>query len=566
MPPLEASKENISAPAAAPALELESESNAGFGTAFLEAIRQPVNGIRQIAGQDIDPAKSDGSFSSMAGNVTANSLLFIGGSLAARRIPVIGTAFGGKLASITAGGAIGFLTPVAEGQGMNERLANAGVGAAAMGLMEFGPSVLSRAPLASKYLAENSIKNGMIKAGIANGAAGLLNTDARSLINEGHLASWDQRALGVGSWALMGAAFYGAGQKYGQYKENQASAKAWLANEPWQFKNVQDINTASLKPNQLLQAPGNYRVKFNSQGHEREFVLYVSEGAAKSSPGSAPVVTFLHGLNPKGQGEKIIRELEYNRFADRDGGIVAYLQGKNGLKGRTTGDAQSWNEPNFGFTKHDPSYGDTVAFDDMMRIIRQRVPAANTDRIAVSGFSLGGKEANIIAAERPDVRAVATLHGTTTPPDLARMAASSELRPVNYYAHLGTNDKVLPREGGAGIFTAALDGAKLSRPAQQAEFWGELTGGQAVNSYAQNYTRRSWISPDRSVRVVEDTVRNGTHALDGAQQKHNLIQFLMGAPKPANYYDARANSWNFMVRALRKADETASSDKLVVSA
>jgi len=266
-------------------------------------------------------------------------------------------------------------------------------------------------------------------------------------------------------------------------------------------------------------------------------------------------------MTPKGTGTKIIRELSYNRFADEDGAIVAYLQARDGRRGPLTGNVQNWNDRKFNWTKEDPSYSDQVAFADMLRIIHQHVPDTNPNHIAVTAFSSGGKFGNRLAAVRDDVDALATIHATVDADDLAMMNASPNLRPKDALFILGDNDRVLPMEGGRSFFTFLLKNAHLSRPRQQAEFWGAQAAGDIppLRLDGPNYTGNMWLSQDGH-RVAQYIVKDGAHAIDGAHAKKNLMQFLMGEPKP--YFDARRKTWDFVIDSLRRqiaAEQTAGS-------
>jgi esterase/lipase len=72
-----------------------------------------------------------------------------------------------------------------------------------------------------------------------------------------------------------------------------------------------------------------------------------------------------------------------------------------------------------------------VAFRDMMAVISQHVPSANTGNIAVSGFSLGGKMAHRIAASNPEVTTLSTIHGTIDKLEEQIMAASMHRHPID---------------------------------------------------------------------------------------------------------------------------------------
>lgn len=528
--------------------------------------RQHVDGVRQMAGADVDLSyRQNHTTSEKIGHFIGSAGVFLGSTLLAKRIPFVGKLADGKVASIMTGGLLGTTMPLQEGQSGSNRIWNGLLGAGTMGVMEYGPSALGRLP-GIRSLGEKTFAGGVARVGLANGLAGAGNTEAMSLMNTGNHASLGDLALGTATWAVMGTAMHTAGTKFQQYQINRAAAKEWEATLPWQYKEVQNINAADLRPGQPL-AAGHYNITYESQGAARAFNLYVSEGAAQTQGANAPLVTFLHGLTPKGTSPKIIRELEYNRLADQDGAIVAYLHARDGRHGPLTGNVQNWNDKNFGYTKRDHTYNDQIAFQDMMTVIGQHVPTANTSNFAISGFSLGGKLANRLAATRSDVSTLATLHGTIDRFDEQIMAAALNRRPIDALVIHGTNDRVLPLDGGRSVFIALLENAGLSRPRRQTEFWAQSNGsGNPLTTESANYVRRDFRAADGLHRVTEFIERNGPHAINGAQPKHNAIQFLMGRPLPASIFDARERSWTFMIDSIKRHLETAQGTKVSAGA
>jgi len=527
----------------------------GMGHAY----KSQYDGLRQACGASVDLSYNQNENSlQKVGHAIGDASLFIAAAALMKEMPVVSDVAEGKLATVAAGGLLGLTAPVQEGQGLTTRLEHAGLGAGTMAIMEFGPKALGGLSVV-KALPEKSLASSFTPYGLANGLAGLGNVESQSLLNTGHNASLRDLAIGGGTWALMGTAARQLGTSVESWKSAGAEAKAAYApeNAPWQFKNITDIKATDLQPGQTLE-PGNYRLSFISQGAERKANIYVSQGAADASV-PAPVVTHLHGLNPNGRAEEILSELNYFKLADQDGAVVAMLQGRDGLK--ALGTYQSFHDVNFGYAKPAEGaapYSDQVAFGDMMSLIRDHVPNANTDNIAVSGFSLGGKMANRIAATRADVGVVASIHGTMDHLDADIMNSALNRHPIDGIFVLSTNDKVLPIGGGKSLFTVGLENNHLSQPRSQAEFWGASNAGAADSNLAQplttdsaNYVRRDWRAADGEHRVTEYTVKGGAHAIDGAPPRSNIIQMLMGAPKPANYFDARQRTWDFMLKSLR---------------
>lgn len=514
------------------------------------APRAHFDGVRQMTGANVDLSYQENfTTAGKFGRFVGDAGLFLGVSVLAKKIPIIGGLAEGKIASITAGGLVGMTMPLQPGQDGMTRVWNTGLGLSTMGMLEFGPRLAGRLPGVSS-LGEKTFAGSLTRVAIANGVTGAVNTEANSLISTGQNASLSDLALGTATWMAMGSAFHTAGFKLGEMQEAKAAARAWEADRPWQFKDVQNINAADLKPGETL-APGHYNISYDSQGATRNFNLYVSEGATQGQ--QAPLVTFLHGLNPKNGSQGIIRELEYNRLADQDGAVVAYLHARNGRRGPLTGDVQSWNDTNFGYTKQDPLYSDQVAFRDMMGLISQHVPTANTSNYAVSGFSLGGKMANRIAANTPEVSTLATLHGTMDKFDEQVMNAAMGRHPLDALIIHGTRDRVLPLNGGRSLFTALLENAGESTPRRQAPYWAESNNsGAPLATEAPAYYRTDFRSVEGSNRVTQLIEKDGPHAINGAPAKHNLLQWMMGIPLPATVFDSRQRSWDFMIDSIKR--------------
>lgn len=517
------------------------------------AVRSHIDGAKQAFGAQVDLSYLEHENTAQrAGNMIGDAALFVGGALLMKKVPVIGEFAEGKLASVATGGVLGFTSPLGEGQSYMTRFANTGLGAGTMAIAEFAPGQIGKIP-GIKALPEQSVLSGVARYGLGNGLAGFANAEGQSYISTGHAASAQDALIGTGAWMVLGTATHQAETFFEMRAARAAEAKAALKPEAlgWQFKDVKDINAADLKPGEML-SPGNYRVSFQSEGVGRKASLYVSEGAVHSAE-KAPVVATLHGLNPNGQAEAILPELNYFHMADKDGAVVAMLHGRDGLKG--LGTFQSFHDTNFGFAKPGANvapYSDQISFGDMMSFVRDHVPNANTDNIAVSGFSLGGKMANRIAATRPDVGVVSSIHGTMDKFDEEVMNAAMHKHPVDGIFVLGDKDRVLPLNGGKSIFTLGLENNHLSRPLRQAEFWGTSNGSPLASvTDAPNFTQRTWTAPDGQNVVKEFVVRDGAHAIDGAPAQRNFIQWLMGIPKPPTYFDARQMSWDFMINSLK---------------
>lgn len=535
------------------------------------SIREHVDGVRQITGARVDlsyTANRNGA--QTVGYIVGESGLFLAASVLAKKMPVLGRLSSGKAAAILAGSAMGFSMPLHDSQRSSTRLINGMLGGGTMGILEYGPALAGKLPGISR-LSESSFSGGMARAAAANGVAGLVNTEVNSMTVSGQSASARDLFTGAAAWIFMGTASHAVGMKLASYREQKAAAKAWETDRPWQYKEVMRINAAELEPGQRLSA-GNYRVGYESQGVPRFFDIYVSSRAAAAK--DAPLIAFLHGLSKKGESGSVIRELEFNRMADQAGAIVAYPQAREVQKGLLSGIVQSWNDRNFGYVRHDPSYSDVVAFKDMLNIIHRHVPYADTQNIAIGGFSLGGKMAHRLAGHLENVSALSTIHSTIDPFDRQILKMAKHRHPIDVQVIHGSKDSVLPFDGGKSFFTAFLENADLSRPRQQAEFWaasnrlfarrsqkdidnvaGHITSNPYQSAQAPNYYTRQFRSADGHL-VAEVVAKDAPHRINGARAVYDLIQLATGLPLPPSKFDAREMSFQFLLASITRHTKT----------
>jgi len=219
--------------------------------------------------------------------------------------------------------------------------------------------------------------------------------------------------------------------------------------------------------------------------------------------------------------------------------------------------------------QHDPTYSDVVAFKDMMKIIGNHIPYADTENIAISGFSLGGKMAHRLAGNLENVSALSTIHSTIDPFDKEVIKLAEHRHPIDVQIIHGSKDIVLPFTGGKGLFTAFLENAALSRPRQQADFWaasnrqfarvsqksGSGSGANAPTFYraseAPNYFTRQFLSPDGHL-VAEVVAKDAPHRINGAQAVYDIVQLATGLPLPPSSFDARAMSFEFLLDSIKR--------------
>ena len=185
-----------------------SEASGAFAGSFLDAFKQPLQGLSQLAGNDITAATASASNEStlthwahVAGSLTGTAALFMGSTSLLRRLPIAGS-----LAPVLAGGGLGFLLPTAANEGLGTRLGNAVLGAGTVSVLEYGPKMLGAVKL------PGALSSDFGKMGLSSAAAGVLNVQGESLLHTGQFAGAAETGLGALTWAGTGAAFRGMGK------------------------------------------------------------------------------------------------------------------------------------------------------------------------------------------------------------------------------------------------------------------------------------------------------------------------------------------------------------------
>jgi S1-C subfamily serine protease len=170
---------------------------------FIDPFRQSTAGLKQLLGdqaaadayfkgRDLQTANPIETVSGAAGSLLGNAAMFLGTSAVVRMVPGVG-----KWAPIVAGAALGFFQPLKPDQPSYNRFARAGLGAATLGLIEFGPEAMTRIGLGGKLLTS---KFTMLAA------AGALNCEGESILNTGHGADIAEVAGSGLAWAVTGHA------------------------------------------------------------------------------------------------------------------------------------------------------------------------------------------------------------------------------------------------------------------------------------------------------------------------------------------------------------------------
>jgi hypothetical protein len=177
-----------------------------FGSGVSHKLAAPFKGAIQIVTNESDtPAQkaaealASQSKAHLAGEFVGSATVFIAATAMLRRAPLPGS-----LAPILAGGLIGAVEPLKQGENNQDRIVHGLNGAAAIAIMENLPKALSKTGLVAT---EKSLSAALI-SGMTVGAA---TEQATSFIQTGHAADLDRTAIAAAGFGLTNMAFHGVG-------------------------------------------------------------------------------------------------------------------------------------------------------------------------------------------------------------------------------------------------------------------------------------------------------------------------------------------------------------------
>lgn len=166
-------------------------------------------------------------------------------------------------------------------------------------------------------------------------------------------------------------------------------------------------------------------------GKTRTYRLYRPQKA----PRPAPLVMVLHGAG--GDSARMVRTSKFNELADREGFLVAYVDGYE----------KHWNDlrgiPEW--SSHRENIDDVGYFSALIdKLVKQE--GADAHRVYVAGISNGGLMSHRLGCELADkITAIAPVVRTLT----RRLEESCKpARPIPVLMFFGTVDKLVPFEGG----------------------------------------------------------------------------------------------------------------------
>ncbi len=191
----------------------DSDTEAGvlsnFGSGVAHKLVAPFKGTSQlITGKTDSPqemaeqAKQAQSKAYIAGELVGSATVFIAATALIKRAPGVSS-----FAPVAAGGLIGAVEPLKQGQDNKDRLAHAVTGASAIAAFEYGPKLLTKTGLiASEKGISAALTSGIL--------GGVVTEQANSLIKTGEAASLERTAMAAAGFGLTNAAFHGVGMAF----------------------------------------------------------------------------------------------------------------------------------------------------------------------------------------------------------------------------------------------------------------------------------------------------------------------------------------------------------------
>jgi predicted acylesterase/phospholipase RssA len=177
-----------------------------FGGGLGSHLKAPLAGVSQlITGKTFDDSArgktpAPESKARTAGEMVGDAIIFLGVTAILKRVPACGA-----LAPMAAGGVLGLIEPLKNGDGLEQRLVHGAVGIGTMAMIDRGPKFLAATGLIKS--AETSMVGAFLSGAIIGGATEQVNSFART----GHLATLSQTATGALSFGLTSGAFHGVG-------------------------------------------------------------------------------------------------------------------------------------------------------------------------------------------------------------------------------------------------------------------------------------------------------------------------------------------------------------------
>jgi polyhydroxybutyrate depolymerase len=288
----------------------------------------------------------------------------------------------------------------------------------------------------------------------------------------------------------------------------------------------------------------------NVHGQPREYLL-ASPDSSRS--GRRPLVLVLHGhlgtaANAMGQGVRPSPLSVWLEVVDRDGILVAALQGLKGSDERT-----GWHDCRSDNSSNPAS--DDVAFANA--VVAELVAAGRVDarRVYVMGMSNGAMMSFRLALEmQPAPAAIAAAAGTMA----AHSNCRSAMRPVSVLIIHGTEDPLVPY-GGGSVGLGKMNSGTVIGVAASRDLWlsADGLGGAApvetvmphLGSDSLRASRQTWgVDTGPQVEVV--TIEHGGHVEPSKRFHYGPAYTLIVGPQSRDL-ESVEEAWAFFRNKVR---------------
>jgi polyhydroxybutyrate depolymerase len=266
-------------------------------------------------------------------------------------------------------------------------------------------------------------------------------------------------------------------------------------------------------------------------GFTRHYLLHVPANLPVGR--HVPLVLVFHGGG--GRAARMPGFTGFDDLADRELFIVAYLDGVG----------RHWNDG------RDRSTADDIGFVSALLDEVERAYPVDKQRIYATGISNGGFFSNRLACELSDrISAIASV-AATMPEPLAQTCKPA--RPVSVLYIQGTDDPLVPIDGGKIGFRRGRSLGRNISLAESAEFWRKVDGIRAAPEVESlpdrvedgtHVSREVWPGGRDDTEVVVYTIAGGGHAWPGGPQY--LPKFIVG--RASRNLDATRAIWDFFER------------------
>ncbi len=289
------------------------------------------------------------------------------------------------------------------------------------------------------------------------------------------------------------------------------------------------------------------RKSFVHNNLKRTFTIHVPvfyNNAAK-----LPLIIALHGRGGTGESMVLITRKSFNRFADRDGCLVAYPDGID----------LNWNDGRMDQEAKDRAHRENI--DDtgfISALIDSMIKDYNVDpgRVYITGISNGAIMSYRLACEMSHkITAIAPVDGNI--PHLL-LDECSPVKPVSVLAINNVNDPLVPYEGG-NIYSRfrKLNLGRVISVDESIMFWVNSNNCYAVPVVAEvpdvdpkdgtRVTKKEYLNGTDCTEVILYSVDGGGHTWPGGFQY--LPSWAIG--KTSRDFDASETIWSFFMKHSR---------------